>query len=91
VSTRTDRIEARVAPETADKIKQAAALSGTSTSAFVIDAAADRAERILHRQRETVVPSDYFDRLLDALDEPRRAIPALTKGFKRLRKIVAES
>lgn len=89
MGTRTERIEARVAPETAEKIKEAAALSGSSTSAFIIDAAADRAERILRRQRETVVPSDYFDQLLEALDEPGQAKPALTKAFEDLEEIIA--
>lgn len=84
MAARIDRIEARVAPQTAEKIRQAAALEGTSTSAFVIDAASDRADRILRRQHETVVPSEYFESLLEALDEPGRPIRALTKAFERL-------
>jgi uncharacterized protein (DUF1778 family) len=85
--TRTDRIETRVAPETAEKIRQAAALSGMSTSAFMVDAAADRAERLLRSQRETVVPSEFFDKLLESLDEPDEPVPALQKAFARLHEI----
>lgn len=83
MASRTDRIEARLAPETAEKIKQAAALSGSSASAFMVDAAADRAERILRTWRETMLPSDYFDELLTALDEPPKAVPALAKAAQR--------
>lgn len=83
MGARTDRIEARLVPEIAEKIKQAAAITGTSASAFMVDAAADRAERILRTWRETVVPSEYFDQLLEALDEPPKVIPALAKAAER--------
>ncbi len=90
VASKTDRIEARLAPEMAEKIKRAAALSGTSTSAFVVDAAADRAERLLRSQRETVVPAEFFDRLLESLDEPAKPVPALQKAFARLRELIGD-
>jgi uncharacterized protein (DUF1778 family) len=41
MKTKTDRIEARLDPQSAEKIKKAAALEGVSTSAFMVDAAAD--------------------------------------------------
>lgn len=91
MATRTDRIEARVAPETAEKIKEAAALTGLSTSAFMVDAAAERAEAVLRRQRETVVSSEYFDQLLAWLDEPDEPVPALQKAAARLRKLRTEA
>ena len=48
---RTERIEARIDPERAERIRYAAELVHTSMSAFVVDAAAERAERIITDQR----------------------------------------
>ena len=88
MSTRIDRIEARVAPERADRIRQAAELAHQSVSSFVIDAAEERAERVILEHRETVVPSSFFDDLLAALDEPATAVPALEGAGEQARKLV---
>src|SRR5437016_5259080 len=70
MGTRTDRIKARVAPERADRIRRAAELVHQSVSSFVIDATEEKAERIILEQRETTVPTSFFDELLAALDKP---------------------
>ncbi len=88
MSTRVDRIEARVAPERAERIRQAAELAHQSVSSFVIDAAEERAERVMLEHGETTVPSNFFDDLLAALDEPTTAVPALEKAGERARKLV---
>jgi len=85
---RTDRIEARVDTQRAERIRRAAELSHQSVSTFVIDAAAEKAEDVILAHRETVVPADFFDELLAALDRPPVVVPALAKGAKRARKIV---
>lgn len=87
MASKTERIEARIAPDRAERIRKAAALEGVSTSAFVVDAAADRAERILRRWHETVVPAEFFDELLAALDEPPVAIAALKRAAERFERI----
>jgi uncharacterized protein (DUF1778 family) len=51
-------------------------------SAFVVDAAVERAEEIVGAQMSTTVPAEYFDRLVAALDDPDRA-PTLTKAARR--------
>ncbi len=38
---------------------------------------------MLSEQEETVVPNDYFGRLLIELDEPPREIPALAAAVER--------
>jgi uncharacterized protein (DUF1778 family) len=86
--TRTDRIEARVSPSTAERIRYAAALTGESMSAFVVDAAAERAERVISEQRQTVVPDEFFEQMLAALDEPPSPAPALERAAKKARKSV---
>lgn len=84
---RTDRIEARVEPERAERIRYAAELSRASMSAFVVDAAAEKAEQIIVESQETVVPSDFFDSLLAALDEAS-VVPPLRKAAARARRSV---
>lgn len=85
---RTDRIEARVAPERAERIRRAAELTHQSVSTFVVDAAEEKAERVILSHRETVVPPDFFDDLLAALDRPAVAVPGLAKAAKRARTLV---
>lgn len=83
MAERTDRIEARVEPERAERIRYAAALTHTSVSSFVVDAAVEKAEEVIGEERETIVPSDFFDSLLEALDEPPEVVPALKRAVDR--------
>ncbi len=87
MANRTDRLEARIAPDDADKIRKAAALSGASASAFMVDAAVDRAERVLRRESETVVSAEYFDRLLAALDEPPEVMSRLQRAARQFERL----
>jgi uncharacterized protein (DUF1778 family) len=88
MAVRADRIEARVAPEKAERIRRAAQAANQSVSAFVVDAASEKAEKLLLENRETVVPAEFFDALLAALDEPAVALPALAKARSRTRRTV---
>lgn len=88
MAKRVDRIEARIAPDRAERIRRAAELSNQSVSAFVVDAASQRADELLIQQSETVVPAEYFDELLASLDEPAIAPPKLASAAKRARGLV---
>jgi uncharacterized protein (DUF1778 family) len=66
-----------------ERIRYASALQGTTVSAFVVDAAYERAEQVIDDHRSTLVPSDYFDRLLAALDEAPHVIPELAAASRR--------
>jgi len=70
---KTERVEARLSSSERDRIHRAAAYEGQSLSSFIVSAAVDRADAILAAHTVTSMPSDYFDRLLAALDEPERA------------------
>lgn len=83
MAVKSDRLEARVSPEQRARLELAATIAGTSVSAFVVDAAVERAEELVAAQMSTTVPADYFDRLLSAIDEPDRA-PTLTKVARRV-------
>jgi uncharacterized protein (DUF1778 family) len=80
--TKSDRLEARLTPTERKRIEQAAALAGEPVSAFVVLAALDRAEIVVTERASTVVPADYFDRLVSSLDEPGKA-PRLARAARR--------
>lgn len=61
-------------------------MSGESMSSFIVNAAVERADEVIAAHAATVVPSDYFDRLLAALDEPAEASPRLAAAAKRARR-----
>lgn len=85
MATKTDRIEARLSPDERALIDRAAAITGTSSSAFVVSAAVDRADQVLAASMVTATPVDYFDRLVAALDDPD-AVPRLTAAVKTARR-----
>jgi uncharacterized protein (DUF1778 family) len=83
-ATKTDRLEARLTHEERTQIEQAAALAGEPVSAFVVLAALDRAEVVVSERASTVLPGDYFDRLVASLDTPEEA-PRLARAARRAR------
>ena len=83
MAVKSDRLEARVSPDQRARLEWAARLSGTSVSAFVVDAAVERAEELMTAQMSTRVPADFFDRLVNTLDHADRA-PALAKVARQV-------
>jgi uncharacterized protein (DUF1778 family) len=86
VSTKSDRVEARLSSDQRDRIGRAAAYTGESLSTFIVSAAVQRAEDVIAEHSSTVVPSEYFDQLLAALDEPPEASPRLAAAARRARR-----
>ena len=84
MAAKTERLETRLTSTERDQIEQAAALAGESVSSFVVLAALGRAEIVVREQASTVVPADYFDRLLASLDEAEKAT-----GLRRAAKAAA--
>jgi uncharacterized protein (DUF1778 family) len=83
------RFEFRVRAESKQRIEHAANLVHESTSDFVRAAAEQRAEEVLRdHDAVTVVPADYFDQLLTALDEPPRTNPTLARAAAKARRSV---
>jgi uncharacterized protein (DUF1778 family) len=85
MATRTERIEARVAPRDRARIDKAAALEGQSVSAFMVTAATEKADQVIATRTATVVHADYFDRLVAAIDRADRA-PRLARAARLVRK-----
>jgi len=84
---RTSRIELRADPDREQRIRYAAQLRHQSLSAFVLEAAAERAEEVIASTSETAVPSDFFDQLWKALDETPRPSPALRRRAASKRRV----
>jgi uncharacterized protein (DUF1778 family) len=83
------RFEFRIRPEAKQRIEHAANLVHESTSDFVRQAAERSAEEVLlDHDAVTIVPPDFFDRLLSALDEEPKPSPALARAGKRTRRVV---
>jgi uncharacterized protein (DUF1778 family) len=83
------RFEFRVRPASKQRIEHAANLLHESTSDFVRSAAERRADEVLlEHDAITIVPADFFDRLLTALDEPPRPNPALARASAKARRSV---
>ena len=79
---KTARIETRVSVAARRRIDRAAALQGSTLSAFIVSAAVERADEVLAAHDTTTVPAEYFDRLLAAIDKPNPA-PRLRAAAKR--------
>jgi uncharacterized protein (DUF1778 family) len=82
MAVKTDRMEARVSPEERQRIEQASVVVGVSVSAFMVNAAVDRADEVISQAATTTVPAGYFDALLAALDDPEPA-PRLSSAVSK--------
>jgi uncharacterized protein (DUF1778 family) len=85
-ATSVSRLNFRISAESERQLRSAAEASHETLTDFVLGAAQDRADEVLRTR--TVVPSDYFDQLLAALDEPPVSVPALAKAARRKRQFV---
>lgn len=85
MAVKMDRIEARIEHDRAERIRYAANLARSSVSSFVVDAATERAERVIADHRETNVSPRFFEEILRALDEPPKEVTSLKKAARRLR------
>jgi uncharacterized protein (DUF1778 family) len=84
----SSRFEFRLRPDAKSRIERAAALVHETASDFARTAVEERADQVL-REHDlvTVVPAEFFDELLAALDEPGAANPALRAAAKRSRSV----
>ena len=85
MSTKTERIEALISADDRTRIDHAAQLVGQSVSAFLVSAAVEKAEHVIAESAVTTVPSDYFDRLLAAIDAVEPS-PGLSRAAERARR-----
>jgi uncharacterized protein (DUF1778 family) len=86
---KTERVEARLSPDQRERIDKAAAFEGQSLSSFIVAAAQEKADQVIAARTTTVLPSEYFDRLLSAIDDPDPAaqLESAAKLARRRRRI----
>jgi uncharacterized protein (DUF1778 family) len=84
VSMIAGRLNFRIPPSAEKRLRSAAEANHQTLTDFVLGAAEARAEEILASR--TFVASDYFDRLVEALDSPPTPIPVLAKAAKQDRR-----
>lgn len=83
--TTAARLNFRVRPDTEHRLRAAAAATDQSLTDFVISSAEARAEEVLASR--TLVPADYFDQMIAALDAPVTPNKALRAVARRPRRV----
>jgi uncharacterized protein (DUF1778 family) len=84
---RSRRLDLRVTPTEEALIRQAAAGRRQTVTEFLVEAALTAADRAIQDDRRIVLMNEVFDRLVDELDEPEQAIPALAQLINRPRRL----
>jgi len=80
---RVERLELRASPSQTSAIRQAAAATAKTVTAFVLDAATMEAQRAIADRRFFRLDPDRWERFVNALDRPVKAKPRLTKLMRR--------
>lgn len=78
-----DRITARVSQSIATKLQVAADLTGATLNQFLVQAAIEKADRIIENERTILFAREDAALFIKMLDEPGRPNEALTKAFAR--------
>jgi uncharacterized protein (DUF1778 family) len=80
-----DRITARVPQSVALKLQEAADLTGATLNQFLIQAALEKAEKIIDREKTISYTANDAAMLLNMLDNPPSPNAALKKAFERFK------
>jgi uncharacterized protein (DUF1778 family) len=86
MSAVAERLGFRVSRGVKERLEDAARSLGVPLTEFVLGAAQDRADEVL--AAKTVVPPDYFSRLIDALDAPAMENEPLRRAASRAPSVV---
>jgi uncharacterized protein (DUF1778 family) len=81
-----DRITARVSQPVAAKLQVAADLTGATLNQFLVQAAVEKADRIIENERTILFSREDAALFLQLLDDPGQPNEALTKAFARRKK-----
>lgn len=81
-----DRITARVSQPIATKLQIAADLTGATLNQFLVQAAIEKADRIIENERTILISREDAALFIKMLDDPGQPNEALTKAFARRKK-----
>jgi uncharacterized protein (DUF1778 family) len=79
---RARRIDVRVSEEQNALIREAAALSGQTVTAFLLNAAQDRARALIDERRQLVMSEQTFARFAEALEAPVEPVAEMSELFR---------
>lgn len=85
-TTKEDRLQIRVDPADKLLLERAAAASHLNVSAFVVQAAASKAEEILAERSSIRLSSEAAAAFSEALERPAEVNDRLARGLRRRRK-----
>ncbi|GAA0329976.1 hypothetical protein GCM10009087_45210 [Sphingomonas oligophenolica] len=90
-SSRSARIEARIAPEVLAAVKRAAEIEGRSISDFIVDAARHAAERTIEEAQIIRLSLADQERVANVLANPPASSPALERAMAAHRDLILGS
>jgi uncharacterized protein (DUF1778 family) len=77
--SKSERIEVRLTPSTKRILQEAAAVTHTDLSDFVLQSSLAEAEIALSRRTRFVLDTEKWDKFVEILDRPVTEIPALRR------------
>ncbi|HMZ00890.1 MAG TPA: DUF1778 domain-containing protein [Burkholderiaceae bacterium] len=90
-STRTARVEARIAPEALAVVRRAAELQGRSVSDFLVAAALKDAQRTIEDAQIIRLSVDDQQRFADLLLNPPPLAPAMERALEARQNLLGEA
>jgi uncharacterized protein (DUF1778 family) len=90
-SPRSQRIEARIAPDALAVVKRAAEIQGRSVSDFVVAAAWDVAQRTIADAQVMRLSLEAQEAVAELLLDPPTPGPALQRAFDAHRELIREA
>ena len=90
-SSRTTRIEARIAPDALAIVKRAAELQGRSVSDFVVTAAQEAANRAIEETQIIRLSVEDQRAFAEAILNPLPLAPAMERAIANHRRLITES
>ena len=88
MDTATNRITAKITPEVLERLRTAADLLGVSTTQFVLQAALEKAERLVEGESSIALTQEGSLWLLDRLENPPPRSPRFRAAQAHYRKSV---
>ena len=90
-STRTARVEARIAPDALAVVRRAAELQGRSISDFLVAAALKDAHQTIEDAQIIRLSVDDQQRFAELLLDPPPLAPAMQRALKARKRLIADS
>ncbi|MDI1259256.1 DUF1778 domain-containing protein [Aquabacterium sp.] len=88
-SSRTTRVEARIAPDVLAVVRRAAEIEGRSVSDFLVGAAQEAARRTIEQAQIIRLSMDEQQRFASLLLDPPALAPAMKRAAQAHQKLIA--